>query len=93
MEEEYKDMLQEWQMKHIYSVDFYDRELTQPGIEYYNGICGKINEHMNQFCQKNRINKNEFSNEKDLHKQILCKNLPIMRSRLDLNQTRKYMMP
>lgn len=39
MEEEYKDMLQEWQMKHIYSVDFYDRVLTQPGIEYYNGIC------------------------------------------------------
>lgn len=60
MEEEYKDMLQEWQMKHIYSVDFYDRELTQPGIEYYNGICGKINEHMNQFCQKNRINKMIF---------------------------------
>lgn len=91
MEEEYKDMLQEWQMKHIYSVDFYDRVLTQPGIEYYNGICGKINEHMNQFCQKNRINK-MISDEK-LHKQILCKNLPIMRSRLDLNQTRKYMMP
>ena len=72
MEEEYKDMLQEWQMKHIYSVDFYDRELTQPGIEYYNGICGKINEHMNQFCQKNRINKNDFRMKK-LHKQILCK--------------------
>lgn len=72
MEEEYKDMLQEWQMKHIYSVDFYDRVLTQPGIEYYNGICGKINEHMNQFCQKNRINKNDFRMKK-LHKQILCK--------------------
>ena len=59
-------------MKHIYSVDFYDRVLTQPGIEYYNGICGKINEHMNQFCQKNRINKNDFRMKK-LHKQILCK--------------------
>ena len=65
------DTLREWSLAQIYSVSFYAMALTQDGIEYYNDICGKINSYMNLYCQKHKLNRNEFRMKK-LHKQILC---------------------
>lgn len=70
IEEQNVELLDGWKLSHIYSTDYYNFLMIQPGIDYYNEICGKINLYMNLYCQKNKLNKNLYKMRK-LQKQIL----------------------
>lgn len=70
IEAECRQQINEWKLSHIYSVDYYNNVLTQRGIEFYNDICGRINLHMNLYCQQTKEKSGQYRMKK-LHKQIL----------------------
>ncbi len=70
IETECRQQIDEWKLSHIYSVDYYNNVLTQRGIEFYNGICGRINQHMNLYCQQTKEKSGQYRMKK-LRKQIL----------------------
>ena len=65
-----KTYLDGWELEQIYSVDFYSRLMSQSGIDFYNMISGAVNKAVNEYCQKNGLNKNKYLLRK-LRKQIL----------------------
>lgn len=65
-----KNYLDGWELEQIYSVDFYSRLMNQGGIDFYNMISGVVNKAVNEYCQKNSLNKNKYLLRK-LRKQIL----------------------
>lgn len=60
-------------LKEICSDAGFGRVLTQKGIDRYNEIVGIVNQFMNLYCQKNKLQKPVQFRLKRLHKQILCK--------------------
>lgn len=70
IEIENADILQEWKLAHIFTEDFFGMLMTQKGIDFYNEVCGKVNLHMNLYCQQTKENKNLYRMKK-LQKQIL----------------------
>ena len=65
-----KTYLDGWELEQIYSVDFYSRLMSQSGIDFYNMISGAVNKAVNEYCQKNGLNKNKYL-LRTLRKQIL----------------------
>lgn len=63
--------LGDWELKSVFSAEYYSFLLTQKGIDHYNRICAAINSHMNLYCQQKRIDRNRY-NMRKLKKQILC---------------------
>lgn len=70
IEEESRQQLGEWKLSQIYSYSFYNNVLTQHGIEFYNEICGIVNQHMNLYCQQTKEKSGQYKMRK-LYKQIL----------------------
>ena len=60
----------EWKLSHIFTADYYMMLMTQKAIEYYNEMCGVVNQQMREYCQKEKKNWNLYR-MKRLHKQIL----------------------
>ena len=55
----------------VFKDAYYVNVLTQKQIEAYNKICGDINQHMNEYCQKQKLKFSEFR-MRELKKQILA---------------------
>mgnify|MGYP004539292871 CR=1 FL=1 len=72
IERKNEDHFIEWRLSHIFTADYYMMLMTQREIEHYNEICGAVNQHMKEYCQKEKKNWNLYRMKK-LHKQILSK--------------------
>lgn len=72
IEENNEKVLGDSKLADIFSYDFYNYVLRQSDIDYYNLICGVVNEYMNLYCQQ-RKEPIAMYRMKKLHKQILCK--------------------
>lgn len=70
MERSLNEDLSGWELKHIFTNEYYGYLITQQGIDYYNRICAAINSHMNLYCQRNQLNRSRY-NMRKLKKQIL----------------------
>lgn len=65
-----EELLEGWKLEQIFTYEYYNFLLIQSSIDQYNNVCGVINSHINEYCQKNNLNKKSYKMKK-LHKQIL----------------------
>lgn len=58
-------------VEELNKIDYFNKALTQSGIDLYNDLIGILNQNINLYNQQQKVKKNKIGKLETLHKQIL----------------------
>ena len=58
-------------VEELNKIDYFNKVLTQSGIDLYNNLIGILNQNINLYNQQQKVKKNKIGKLETLHKQIL----------------------
>lgn len=60
-------------VEELIKIDYFNKVLTQSGIDLYNNLIGILNQNINLYNQQQKVKKNKIGKLEILYKQILSK--------------------